>query len=108
MHANWMNQKVLIFTESERIEGTIRHGQGIRLSDYFNASVHRENPFVNLCEATVTSLKTGEIIFEGDFFMLARTRITMVMPGGAEPIRNGRPSEADQRIGAELQGARAR
>jgi hypothetical protein len=108
MNANWSNQKVLIFTDGERIEGTIRHGHGIRLSDYFNASVHRENPFVNLCDATITCLKTGQILFKGDFFMLARSRITMVMPGASEPIRNGRPSEAEQRVGAEKEFARGR
>jgi hypothetical protein len=80
MNASCTNQRLLIFTENERVEGTVRHVQSIRVSDYFNAGVHRENPFVNVCDATVTSLRTGEVLCRGEFLMLARNRITMVVP----------------------------
>ena len=91
MNVNCTNQRLLIFTENERIEGTVRHAQAIRVSDYFNADVHRQNPFVNLCDATVTNLRTSEVICRGQFVMLARSRVTMVVPLDEErPAPRGR------------------
>jgi hypothetical protein len=89
MTVNCTSQKLLILTETERVEGTVRHAQAIRVSDYFNAGQHRDTPFINVCDATVTCLRTGEVICRDGFVMLARQRVTLVVPLDGSQVRAG-------------------
>lgn len=74
-----VEHSITIFTEGERIEGKISHMEGIRLSDFFNAPMHQEAPFVILLNARVTCRRTGEELARPPFAMIARSRIVLVM-----------------------------
>jgi hypothetical protein len=79
MAANHIEERVTIITDGERIEGTLYHVGGIRLSDFLNATSQQDSPFVKLKDSRVFDRRTGDELERAEFLMVARHRIVLVM-----------------------------
>jgi hypothetical protein len=80
MQNNYKAEPVLLFTENEIIDGILCRPSEIRLSDVLNATAFRGTPFLGLRNARVISRTLHEEIFNTEFIMVARERITYIMP----------------------------
>lgn len=79
MASNRAVHRVIVLTEGERIEGTLSHVEGIRLSDFFNAPGHQEAPFLIIQHARVLCRQSKEEMVDVPLVLVARNRIVAVM-----------------------------
>jgi hypothetical protein len=74
------SEQILILTEKELIEGTFFHHRNIRLSDALNGPGHRDNPYVPLADAIVTSRETGQELLQTRFLLVSHSQIIGMLP----------------------------
>lgn len=72
-----VEENVTIFTERERIEGTITHMSTIRLSDFMIGEGHQTD-FIKIKNATIHCRQTGKEIEQVPFVLIARGSITLL------------------------------
>jgi len=72
-----VEEKVTIFTDRDRIEGTITHMSTIRLSD-FMIGEGSQTDFIKIKNATIHCRQTGEELEQVPFVLIARDRITLL------------------------------
>lgn len=79
-------EDVLIVTDENLIQGKLWRrdalcgGQTIRLSDALDSPPDPKSQYVDLTDATVTQIATGERLLSTGFLMVARNKITAVLP----------------------------
>lgn len=74
-----VEKAVTILTDGEKVEGVLSHLDGIRLSDFLNAPMHQEAPFLIVLNAQVTCRRSGEELAKTPFMLIARNRVAMIM-----------------------------
>jgi hypothetical protein len=72
-----VEEGVTIFTDHERIEGTIMHVSTIRLSDFMISEGHQTD-FIKIKNARITCRRTGEELEEVPFVLIARDHVTLL------------------------------
>ena len=81
----FIEERVIILTDGERIEGSLFHMGGVRLSDFLTSPIHQDSRFLKLKDPTVYCRRSGEELVKVPFAMVARDRIVMVMTHVAVP-----------------------
>src|SRR6478609_3503217 len=97
-----VEERVTIFTEQDRIEGTITHVSTIRLSDFMISEGHQTD-FIKIKNATITCRKTGEELDKVPFVLVARDRVTLLTTKTATrvtPSTPSAPANAGELVGA--------
>lgn len=90
MAAKQIEQRVLIVTDGERIEGTLLHTDGMRLSDFLAAAEHYEISILKIKDPTVYCRRTGEELGRSRFLAVTRDRVVFVMVLETEMAAGGR------------------
>jgi hypothetical protein len=72
-----VEEKVTVFTDRDRIQGTITHMSTIRLSDFMIGEGHQTD-FIKIKNATIHCRQTGEEMEQVPFVLIARDRITLL------------------------------
>ncbi len=75
----FVEERITVLTEGERIDGLLFRMGGARLSDFLNSSIQQEAGFLKLKDAAVTCRRSGDSLAEVPFLMVARDKIVMVM-----------------------------
>ncbi|MDB5350715.1 MAG: hypothetical protein JWN86_1962 [Planctomycetota bacterium] len=83
MHGKQIEQRVLVITDGERIEGTLFHMGGIRLSDFLSAAAHQDDPYLKIKDPTVTCRRTGTELGRSPFLVVAKDRVVLIMASEA-------------------------
>lgn len=76
---HYIEERVTILTESERVEGELFYVGGGRLSDFLNSPVQADARFLKIKNPTIYCRRSGQEICRVPFVMVARDRILMVM-----------------------------
>jgi hypothetical protein len=87
-YKEFVEERVTVLTEGERIEGQLFHMGGTRLSDFLNSSAQQEFRFLKMKDPVVYCRRSGQELIAVPFLMVARDRIVMVLthvPPEAEP-----------------------
>ena len=75
----FVEESVTVLTEGERIEGRLVHQGQTRLSDFLNSATQQEAKFMKVKNSSVYCRKTGVMMVQVPFLLVARDRIVMVM-----------------------------
>ena len=73
-------EPVVIVTNEDLIEGSIYYHHNVRLSDTLKSPSALENPYLALTNATVTHRATGKKVVHSRFMLVARSKVTALMP----------------------------
>lgn len=93
-HDQFIEERVTILTESERIEGTLFYASGVRLSDFLNSPNQQEAKFLRIKDPIVTCRRTGQQTEKGPFALVSRDRLVLVVTHEAREEQDARPSDS--------------
>jgi hypothetical protein len=105
----FVEERVTLLTRGERIEGTLFHGVGVRLSDFLNSSIQQESTYVKIKNPTVRCRDTGETLDRASFAMVARDQIVILLmhePEGDMAPMGAAKSEAGAGTSIDRTGSR--
>src|SRR5258708_4355149 len=75
----YIEERVTILTDSERVEAILYYLGGSRMSDFLHPPFQRESKFIKVKDATICCRHSGEEIGKVPFVMVARDRVVMMM-----------------------------
>jgi hypothetical protein len=86
---HYIEERVTVLTEGERIEGMVFYMGGSRLSDFLNSPNQQESKFLKIKDPMIYCRRSGDSISQVPFVLVARDRVVMVMthksPTASEP-----------------------
>lgn len=78
MPDNQAEERVVVYTKGERIEGILFYGASVRLSDSLNSEYARDYPFVKLKDAIITCRRTDREMARPPLALVARSAILLI------------------------------
>ncbi len=77
---NLTEESIVIVTNEDLIEGAMYYHHNVRLSDNLKSPTALDNPYLALTNATVTHRATGQQVVHSRFLLVARSKVTALMP----------------------------